>query len=98
MTDQPEFASYSVRVSGDGQADALLRALDARPNMRLAVRGAVGTMPPGGSADLNDLPIKGYSIWVDEAGSGEDAKRAVEGLLAEAGIPGAVQDVRQLGD
>jgi hypothetical protein len=95
---ESETASYSVRVSGDGRNDALLRALDARPDMRLVARGGVGMVAPEGSSQLNDLPIKSYSVWVEGVGSGDEAKKAVEGLLADVGVPGAVQDASRLGD
>jgi hypothetical protein len=91
-------APYSVRVSGDGRNDALLGALDARSDMRLVARGGVGTVSPEGEPPLDDLPIKSYSVWVEGVESGDEAKKAVEALLAEIGVPGAVQDVRRLGD
>jgi hypothetical protein len=91
-------ASYSVRVSGDGRNTALLQALNARPGMRLVARGGVGMVPPEGSSQLNDLPIESYSVWVDGMESEDEAKKAVEDLLADIGIPGAIQDARRLSD
>jgi hypothetical protein len=90
-------ASYSVRVSGDGRNDALLRALNAQPGMRLVARGSVGMVPPRGGPQ-DGLPIESYSVWVDRVGSEEEAKKAVGDLLADIGIPGTIQDVRRLSD
>lgn len=96
MTAEAETPSYSVRVSGDGENDALLRALEDRPSMRVVVRGGAGMLPSGGSSDLSNLSIKSYSLWVEGVGSEDEAREAVESLLADIGVPGGIQDVRRL--
>lgn len=93
-----ETSSYSVRVSGDGQHAGLLRALQGRPDMRIVAKGGVGMAPPGGSAELHNLPNKSYSVWVEGVSSEDEAKEAVESLLSEVGVPGAIQDASRLSD
>lgn len=93
-----ETSTYSVRVNGDGQNPALLSALQDRPDMRIVAQGGVGMVPPGGSAELRNLPSKSFSIWIEGTGSEDEAKEAVESLLAEIGVPGAIQDASRLSD
>lgn len=51
-------------------------------------------LPPEGSPHPIDPPTKSYAVWVGAVESEEEARLAVESVLANAEVPGTVLQVR----